>query len=98
MTAVGLLGPALGLFAMTFVGCNPTLIVVILCLAIMVSSSHLSGTNVNHLELAPNYAGTLKAMTNTFANICGFVTPTLIGSIIQGQVINVKLFSGTVTM
>ncbi len=62
------------------------MVVVILCVSVMVTSSQLSGFNLNNLELSPNYAGTLKAMTNTVSNICGFVTPTLIGAITNGQV------------
>ena len=40
----------------------------------------------NHMDLSPNYAGTLMGITNTMANIAGFVTPYVVGSIIEGNV------------
>ena len=86
MTTIGTAGPAIGLFILTFVGCNPTMAVVILCLSVMVSSSVLSGYNVNNLELAPNYSSTLKAITNTISNNTGFIAPIVVGSITEGNV------------
>ena len=41
----------------------------------------------NHMDLSPNYAGTLMGITNTMANIAGFVAPYVVGSIIEGNVI-----------
>ena len=38
------------------------------------------------MDLSPNYAGTLMGITNTMANIAGFVTPYVVGSIIEGNV------------
>lgn len=40
----------------------------------------------NHVDLSPNYAGTLMGITNCFANICGFVTPYVTGAIINDNV------------
>ena len=40
----------------------------------------------NHMDLSPNYAGTLMGITNTMANIAGFVTPYIVGTIINGNV------------
>ena len=39
------------------------------------------------MDLSPNYAGTLMGITNTMANIAGFVAPYVVGSIIEGNVI-----------
>ncbi len=41
---------------------------------------------VNHVDLSPTYAGTLMGITNTFANICGFLAPYVSGSITKGNV------------
>ena len=38
------------------------------------------------MDLSPNYAGTLMGITNTMANIAGFVTPYIVGTIINGNV------------
>lgn len=45
---------------------------------------------LNHGELSPNYAGTLFGMTNTVANVCGFVTPFVTGYITQDNVITLQ--------
>ena len=62
MTTVGFLGPGLGLIALTFIGCNPTWAVVLLCIAVMLEGTGYPGYNCNQLELSPNYAGTLKGL------------------------------------
>lgn len=38
------------------------------------------------MEIAPPYAGTLFGITNSVANICGFVAPYAVGSLVQGNV------------
>ena len=86
MTLIGFVSPAIGLTIVTFIGCNPAIAVFLLCVSLMLEGTCLSGFNVNHLELSPNYAGTLRGATSTVANICGFVTPTLAGALTQGQV------------
>jgi MFS family permease len=86
MTTIGMLTPALALIALTFAGCDPTWTITLLCLAVMINGTSMSGCNVNQLELTPNYAGTLRGVTSTVANICGFATPALIGALTEGQV------------
>ena len=41
---------------------------------------------VNHVDLSPNYAGTLFGITNMMANISGFLTPYMTGAITTGNV------------
>ena len=36
---------------------------------------------LNHVELSPNYAGTLFGITNMVANLTGFITPWVAGRI-----------------
>ena len=81
MTTIGLGGPAIALLSLTFVGCDSQLAITLLCLAMLTLGAALSGYNVNQLELAPNYAGTLKGASSTIANICGFVTPAIVGAL-----------------
>ena len=41
-----------------------------------------AGNFSSHLDLAPNFAGTLMGISNTFAGgVTGFVVPTVIGAI-----------------
>jgi len=46
-----------------------------------------AGNQMNHIALAPRYAGTLYGLTNAAANACGFLAPYVIGSIVEGHVI-----------
>ena len=85
-TAIGFFGAAAGLIGLTFIGCNPTWAIVLLCFAIAIEGTGYSGYMVNQLELSPNYAGTLKGTSSTFANICGFVSPALTGALTNGKV------------
>ena len=48
---------------------------VCLCVAVGAGGFALSGFNVNHLDIAPKYAGVLMGITNTFATIPGFAAP-----------------------
>ena len=79
------------------IGCNPTWAVVLLCFAIAIEGTGYSGYMVNQLELSPNYAGTLKGTSSTFANICGFVSPALTGSLTNGKVIPILFLNSNCT-
>lgn len=40
----------------------------------------------NHIDIAPNYAGTLMAITNTVATIPGIIMPIFVGAVTHGNV------------
>lgn len=40
----------------------------------------------NHIDIAPNYAGTLMAITNTAATLPGIIVPIFVGTITHGNV------------
>lgn len=46
-----------------------------LCVAVGAGGFALAGFNVNHLDVAPKYAGVLMGITNTVATIPGFAAP-----------------------
>ena len=41
---------------------------------------------INHVELSPNYAGTLMGLTGAVANTAGFISPYIVGIIVEDQV------------
>lgn len=43
------------------------------------------GFLTNHVDIAPNYAGTLMAFTNTAATIPGFIVPAFVGHLTHGN-------------
>jgi hypothetical protein len=55
-----------------------TMAIVLLCISVGFAGFPLSGFNVNHLDLAPKYAGVLMGITNTFATIPGFLAPQVV--------------------
>jgi len=38
------------------------------------------------VELSPNYAGTLMGLTGAIANTAGFISPYIVGIIVEDQV------------
>ena len=40
---------------------------------------YLSGIKANNLDLAPNYAGVMIALTNSICSVSGFIAPYLVG-------------------
>ena len=67
-------------------GCDTNSIIVIICVALFFSGFAYAGfLNPNILDLAPNHAGTLFGITNTFANMAGIVAPQVAGYFIQGN-------------
>ncbi|CAG5125167.1 unnamed protein product, partial [Candidula unifasciata] len=55
------------------------LAVALLCSCTIFMSFNRAGYNVNHLDLAPSYAGVLFGITNTAATIPGMVAPLIAG-------------------
>ena len=68
---VASLVPALCLLAICLVGKNVVVVVILTILAVMFYGSMFSGVFSNQSDLAPNFAGTLMAVTNMLATIPG---------------------------
>ena len=84
--SIALVPPAIALvmigFATGGLECNTTYVVVLFCLGMFFNGAFSAGHFSSHLDLAPNFAGTLMGISNTFAGgIAGFVVPTIIGAI-----------------
>ncbi|KAK0146018.1 Sialin [Merluccius polli] len=73
----GMVGPAVFLVAAGYTGCNYVLAVGFLTLSSSLGGLSASGFNINHLDIAPSYAGILLGITNTFATIPGMVGPVI---------------------
>uniref|UniRef100_A0A667X8J6 Sialin n=1 Tax=Myripristis murdjan TaxID=586833 RepID=A0A667X8J6_9TELE len=73
----GMIGPAVFLVAAGYTGCNYILAVTFLTVSSSLGGLSASGFNINHLDIAPSYAGILLGITNTFATIPGMVGPVI---------------------
>lgn len=82
------------MIALGYVECSTTaLAVVLLVLSVGLSGFQYSGFIVNHVDIAPAYAGILFGISNALSAIGGFVSPIIVGEITkevsyQNSVIN----------
>ncbi len=72
---IAFLGPGLCMVAVVLSGCNSTLSVVFLVVAMGFNGCIYPGFNSTHVDMAPDFAGTLMGLTNSFGNLPGFIAP-----------------------
>lgn len=63
----------------------------LLTAALSLNSGIFTGFFTNHMELAPNFAGTLLGITNSISNITSILGPLLVGFIVTDNVRYIKL-------
>ena len=78
-------GCALLLFLVTFVGCQPAVATTFVCLAGMFNGFVTTGTLLNPLDIAPNYAGSVFSIANIIGNGISTLNPVATGAMIQGE-------------
>ena len=78
--------PACCLIGVMFVGCNEFWTKTLLILTVTFNGCNYAGFNCNHIDIAPNYAGTLMGITNMVANLTGFFTPLLVSYVVGTEV------------
>ncbi|XP_017297933.1 putative inorganic phosphate cotransporter [Diaphorina citri] len=79
---IGLWGSAAALVGLSFVGDNLVGAITCLTLAIAINAGTYTGFLSNHLDLSPNFAGTLMGFTNGCANIASILGPLFVGFIV----------------
>lgn len=57
-----------------------------LCMAVGFNGASYSGNTLAEQDIAPNLAGTLLGITNTFGSATGFLAPATVGAITSGNV------------
>ncbi|XP_059057794.1 sialin [Achroia grisella] len=75
--------PAACLLAVCYIGCNRAAAVALMAVAVTCIGGMFCGFLSNHIDIAPNFAGTLMALTNTIATIPGIVVPIFVGALTQ---------------
>jgi hypothetical protein len=87
MLITGHWGPSLALLGLSFISTDDsTGAVALLTVAVGLNSAVYLGFQVNHIDLSPNYAGTMMGISNCISNITGIVTPMLVGLIVTNEV------------
>lgn len=75
--------PSLGLIGIIYVGCDWVWVTFMLAGVGSLGGAVYAGNQMNHIALSPRFAGTMYGITNSAANICGFLAPYVIGLIIN---------------
>nr|CAD7197552.1 unnamed protein product [Timema douglasi] len=81
----GASGSGLCLLLLTLVGCNNTAIVALLVTTTFFQGAYCGGSNVNVLDIGPNYAGSITGISLTISNIMGIVSAQIDGILTEGN-------------
>ncbi|XP_062706661.1 sialin [Aedes albopictus] len=84
-TLIASVVPMCCLLALCYIGCNRGAAVALMTLGITSIGGMFCGFLSNHIDIAPNYAGTLMAITNTAATLPGITVPIFVGQITHGN-------------
>ncbi|XP_031552988.1 sialin-like isoform X2 [Actinia tenebrosa] len=85
-TTCSLIVPACLLISVSYVGSDDkVLIVVLLSLTLGFGAFSSAGFGVNHLDIAPRYAGIIIGFANSLGTIPGFVAPFVTGWLTNGE-------------
>ncbi|XP_059171321.1 sialin-like [Physella acuta] len=85
VNSIGLFIPAILMLCVCFVDTDRNVIVALLTLAVGFSGFTMAGYSVNHLDIAPSFAGILFGVTNTIGTTTGFIGPAILGALTDGQ-------------
>lgn len=78
--------PMVALIALGYVTkAETSLAIGLLVLAVGINSATYLGYQVNHIDLAPNHAGTLMGITNCAANIMSIIAPLMVGVVVTNE-------------
>lgn len=81
--SIGQYIPAASLIGLGFMSKdNPTMVMVLLCIAVGVNGGIYSGYIVNHLDLSPIYAGVLMGISNFLAQFSSILAPLIVGWVV----------------
>ncbi|XP_026492209.2 putative inorganic phosphate cotransporter [Vanessa tameamea] len=84
--SLGHFGPAIALIGLSYVPAGSVaLAVTLLTCVVGLNAGHYTGFMLVHIDMAPNFAGTLMGITNCIANIISIIAPLAAGAIIQDE-------------
>ncbi|XP_025836454.1 sialin [Agrilus planipennis] len=73
--------PMVCFIVLSYIGCRRLWATVLMTVAITSVGGMFCGFLSNHIDIAPNFAGTLVAITNSIATIPGIVVPVFVGKL-----------------
>ncbi|XP_023247145.1 vesicular glutamate transporter 1 [Copidosoma floridanum] len=75
--------PAICLILISYAGCNRFTAIAMMTLALTFNGAACQTSLQNHQDLAPNFAGSLYGIMNTFGSFSGFIIPAILGVLIN---------------
>ncbi|KAJ6646401.1 putative inorganic phosphate cotransporter [Pseudolycoriella hygida] len=78
-TAIAAVCPAIFIIGASYAECNRAVVVVMFVFSMGFMGTFYPGMKVNPLDLSPNYAGTLMAITNGIGALTGILSPYIVG-------------------
>lgn len=88
---IGQWGPGIALIALGYTT-DATLAIVLLTITVGINSATYLGFQMNHIDLSPNFAGTLMGITNCAANVMSIIAPLVVGFIVTDEVCSFVTF------
>ncbi|XP_054014708.1 putative inorganic phosphate cotransporter [Hylaeus anthracinus] len=79
-------GPAVALIGLAAMPeHNTNVAVAILVIAVGLNAGSLCGFQINHIDLSPNFAGTMMSITNCIASVIAIIAPLVCGEIVTDE-------------
>ncbi|XP_034945295.1 sialin-like [Chelonus insularis] len=75
------IAPGVALIIMTYVGCNASVAITMMILALAFNGAACQTSLQNHQDLAPNFAGSIYGVMNVFGSVPGFIISPIIGAL-----------------
>ncbi|XP_063223223.1 sialin-like isoform X2 [Bacillus rossius redtenbacheri] len=78
-------GPATAFVVLPLVGGHEAATISLLVLATACSGAYVGGSQLNHMDLAVNYSGTLSGLSSAVLGVVGVLAPTVTGLVTNNQ-------------
>ncbi|KAL8587270.1 hypothetical protein ACOMHN_045518 [Nucella lapillus] len=86
---ISFVGQAACLCAVGYMQCGQRVLAIfLLCLCLSFAALNRAGYTVNHIDLAPRYAGVLFGITNTAATVPGMIAPLVAGALTPNRTVD----------
>ncbi len=82
-TATGQIAPGIAVVVAGYMGCNALGAVAMFTISMALSGMTVAGSKSSMLDFSPKHSGIVFAISNTFANISGFLAPQLTGHLLD---------------
>ncbi|XP_054158497.1 putative inorganic phosphate cotransporter [Oppia nitens] len=83
--SISTIGSAICLAAIPWAQCNNSLVIALILIAMLLFGTQAGGDIAIVADMTNNFTATVFAIANTLATVCGFITPLVIGYIVEAS-------------